>query len=623
LAQVARVALSIRSFPCEGACCSPVYAGIIPDRRDYFDIMSHRNDREHSDLMDRDHREADFHNMERRGGRLETQGYSPVGIHDKDENHSTNNRGGVAGAIALQFYIVVLMLAYFGPKAWTDPKKKMELLLWLALLVAGFVPWIYACTKSSDVDAKNATIPGLLVLVNLCMVAGVATLTHCLIFPTLTPLTPMADIPKDFHQNVSMFTHASTNALVCFSEQSRIKNLNKFLASEAEDSGIKVHSWGVAFSSLMSPWVPMGLFAVYYALCLGWDFDVFWFGPRHSKMVALDIVDCIAMYDTFFAHDPYFLFEDPALPFFSWIFVAVLWLFWNLSTLQLRDEFNEFAKHKSSDQDTNNRELLSPEVSVTPLEPSRRGLYLSVALNLCFLGLRLALRVKAQYCSPIFVVKNVLIWVPELFKILFSSGLPEADETNASTLPAKYHAMTHERNRLRQALGHIYRTAGDAVPKKDHKRDSYSEYLSDEVYYKKIEESRDKLILNMDKMMKDGGSVFKAKALANEEETKGRRISVMANGGEEAKREMKAKFLSRVEQIEAEVKENKTEINIELNYLKDRKQKSDRAQGKEFGEEHVKTLNSAFHAIQTEAHEAVFHGERDSEQEALSRDFHH
>jgi len=110
-------------------------------------------------------------------------------------------------------------------------------------------------------------------------------------------------------------------------------------------------------------------------------------------ILALDVVDCITMFDTIFAHDPYFLFEDVD-HLFMWIFVGCLYFFWNIATLQFYAEMRLRSSQPGSREGTNNMPGLT-----------------SWLLNLVFLLLRLALRAKAMFCVPMLMLKNIFLLV--------------------------------------------------------------------------------------------------------------------------------------------------------------------------------------------------------------------
>lgn len=184
-------------------------------------------------------------------------------------------------------------------------------------------------------------------------------------------------------------TTAGTNALVCFSKRVNVENFNKFLAGELKDVGVKMHRWGLAFSSAISPLVPLSLGVVNYWIL--WDRSIVAWDLL--TILALDVVDCITMFDTIFAHDPYFLFED-ADPAFMWIFVGCLYLSWNVATIQFSIESKLRSSQAGSGEGANNM----PGIT-------------SWLLNLVFLLLRLALRAKAMFCVPVLMLKNLFLLV--------------------------------------------------------------------------------------------------------------------------------------------------------------------------------------------------------------------
>jgi hypothetical protein len=193
---------------------------------------------------------------------------------------------------------------------------------------------------------------------------------------------------------------------------------------------------GFPFSSLMSPVVPLALFLIYYMIFVG-EFDIFWSSPLRSKIVAWDIIDCISMYDTIFAHDPYFLFEDVHIGgFFTHIYILVLAVFWIGCTFQLRYEFQDFHHHTDDERD----------------EAKAWRVPLTVALNVCFLGLRFFLRVQAQYCTPGLVLKNVagiLIYIPALM-------YQQAEEEQGHSTYEGYSDPAEEKLAYKAALENVH-----------------------------------------------------------------------------------------------------------------------------------------------------------------------
>jgi len=237
------------------------------------------------------------------------------------------------------------------------------------------------------------------ILVHVSMLAGVLTLTHCVIYSHSEDMHPYdaAAIPKDLRGNVS---EAGTNALICFSKRAGVENFNKFLAHELHDmGGIRMHRWGFAFSSAISPLVPICLGLVNYWILwdrstISWDF---------LTVLAVDILDCIVMFDTMFAHDPYFLFEDLDHAF-MWTFVLVLYILWNIATFQLIME-------KGSARSSGQRFSANTMPGLT-----------SWLLNVAFLGLRGVLRAKAMYCTPIFLLKNMYFLVDIPLEVIKKRG---------------------------------------------------------------------------------------------------------------------------------------------------------------------------------------------------------
>merc|ERR1711977_488508 len=96
-----------------------------------------------------------------------------------------------------------------------------------------------------------------------CLVAGFLTLHHCFILPKTETLNPIAMVPSSLYNET---TRASINALVCWSQDSHAATFNKFLEDEAKEStGVELAQrsaqafLGVPFSSMMSPWIPLGM----------------------------------------------------------------------------------------------------------------------------------------------------------------------------------------------------------------------------------------------------------------------------------------------------------------------------------------------------------------------------
>lgn len=351
---------------------------------------------------------------------------------DLEEKIKRAGMCSVLSGIVTHLFALGLIVWYFGPTDWTDDKVK-KLSLWTILPVVSVLPWVPALSMK-----KELAIPGLMSLVAVCLVAGMLTVTHCFIFPRSQALHPLAQVPDRL---VNVTHHAATNALVCWSDNTRVSTFNSFMRTETRQStGVDVQSAaGIAFSSMVSPIVPLAVGAVFYFMFIG-EFDVFWFAPMRSKTVAVDILDCIVMWDTVFAHDPYFVFEDTSVGIaFSWVFLPIVGVWWLLATFQLKWEFQKTSAES---------ETLPGGISHNAAQQHLwRGM--SLGLNFSFLALRIFLRVKAQYCAPIMMLKNCTIWIPNIF--------PKDKKIGEGSIYEKVHSLTAEVRDYRRTLEDIMR----------------------------------------------------------------------------------------------------------------------------------------------------------------------
>lgn len=342
-----------------------------------------------------------------------------------------NKKCGRFAAVVLLILLWGLIFLFFGPKKMASTSS-IDIICGLAAVVS-VVLAVALASWGNDVFLLG-------ILIHVCMFCGVLTLTHCVVYSHPQDLHPYDDvgIPKDLRSNL---TYAGTNALICFTKHSRMDNFNEFLADELKDTGgWLMHRWGIAFSSAISPIVPLMLGVINYWMLwnrsmIVWDL---------VSILALDIIDCITMFDTIFAHDPYFLFED-AGHVFMWIFVVSLYLCWNIATFQLSMELSHRSKPHGADTGENTFPGLT-----------------SWILNALFFTLRCILRAKAMFCVPLLLLKNLYFLVDIPLEVIrqrdpMASG-PDSRSSEANSLidphsaDASIDVVKHKLSNLREII---------------------------------------------------------------------------------------------------------------------------------------------------------------------------
>jgi len=291
--------------------------------------------------------------------------------------NGTERKGRIAGVLLL-ILIWVFIGVFFGPESVKGASPLEMGGAVVALLTVGI--GLVTCCRGE----KTFDVFLLVVLVHVCILCCYLAVTHCVVYSRPQDMHPMSldIIPEDL-RNVSAINQAATNALVCFSPHSQIQNYDKLLATQLDAmGGPKMREWGFAFASAVSPIVPMTLGMVHYAMLWSnfYDFDAV------DTMLAFDVIDCISMFNMFFEHDPYFLFETDT--FTTWLFLFLLYIWWNVSTCQ----FMAYQARTGTSQ---------------AWFTGMSGL-----LNLTFFVMRVKMRIRTMYCSPILVFKNVFFWLP-------------------------------------------------------------------------------------------------------------------------------------------------------------------------------------------------------------------
>jgi hypothetical protein len=186
-------------------------------------------------------------------------------------------------------------------------------------------------------------------LVVFWMIVGGFTISHCLIHPREQPLAPPDVIPKNLTATAyKNFTHASTVAVVCFSESALLVKINNVVGGIYKDSiqsyiGRDYPPWGISFASL---WPIM---QIYFAVAI---YRMYWSGFVSSKMpsssaLLLDMWDCIILFGALFDQAPYFWFESGALE--PLVFLAAIGFFWSLTVLHLAYEFTAAVERFARD----------------------------------------------------------------------------------------------------------------------------------------------------------------------------------------------------------------------------------------------------------------------------------
>lgn len=457
----------------------------------------------------------------------------------------------IMAGFALQIFVLGAIVWYFGPRSWNEGKVK-ELTIWAGLPLVSLVPWF--CSVNCY---KAYTVPGLIALVSVCMAAGVLSLTHCFIFPHYRELHPVAEVPSALMNSTN---RGSANSLMCWSAHSGASRFHKFLAKEAQTSmGVDVApvEVGVAFTSVMSPAVLIALGAVYYFVFIG-EFDVFFFAPRQSKIVALDIVDCIGMYDTLFAHDPYFVFEGIGFDsYFVFAFIPLLWFWWCLATFQLGYEFQQNSMGRGP-------------VEVNTWKKS------AVLLNGSFFALRCFLQIRAQYGSTFFMVKNLCIMFPWVWDKDLKSGSADSEGSLLEQNHALRREVGHYRNTFDEVSRFCKRALEDHKYQRDHgqggqghgQRNMPVADNNPAAELERIREYRAKIVGPRGNLGHDG-SLFNVIARARDacdgKTHTSRRVSIASP------EEVTAKFRACVETIHAEATGAATEVDIAFKKIEDKR----------------------------------------------------